>query len=118
MKKSIPKTIALSCYRPLKLLLLEPMVTLLCMLSAVLLGILYLFFGVRQPFYLTVEVATPLISDQAFQLVFQNNHNFNEWQTGLTFLGIFVGMAAGVMCDPLWRRNCECAWVRGLHRKL
>ena len=40
-------------------------------------------------------------------LVFQNNHNFNEWQTGLTFLGIFVGMAAGVLCDPLWRRNCE-----------
>ncbi|KAI7112116.1 hypothetical protein KC337_g18815, partial [Hortaea werneckii] len=25
--------------------------------------------------------------------------------TGLTFLGIFVGMVIGVNCDPLWRRN-------------
>ena len=45
---------------------------------------------------------------QAFALIFENNHGFNQWQTGLTFLGIFVGMVTGVNCDPLWRRNCEC----------
>lgn len=38
-------------------------------------------------------------------MVFQNNHGFNQWQTGLTFLGIFVGMVIGVNCDPLWRKN-------------
>ncbi|KXT11168.1 hypothetical protein AC579_6867 [Pseudocercospora musae] len=30
-------------------------------------------------------------------VVFQNNHGFNEC--------IFVGMLAGVSCDPLWRKN-------------
>ncbi|KXT11169.1 hypothetical protein AC579_6867 [Pseudocercospora musae] len=33
----------------------------------------------------------------AFAVVFQNNHGFNEC--------IFVGMLAGVSCDPLWRKN-------------
>jgi hypothetical protein len=39
--------------------------------------------------------------------VFGNNHGFNLWQTGLTFLGLFVGNIIGVSCDPLWRRNCR-----------
>jgi hypothetical protein len=54
-------------------------------LSAILLGILYLFFG-------------------AFPLVFQNNHGFSLSQTGLAFLGLLVGMLAGVSSDPIWRR--------------
>jgi len=58
----------------------------LCILSAILLGILYLFFG-------------------AFPLVFENNHGFTISQTGLTFLGLFVGMVLGISSDPLWRRN-------------
>jgi hypothetical protein len=49
------------------------------------LGILYLFFG-------------------AFPLVFQNNHGFSIAQTGLSFLGLFVGMLTGIASDPLWRR--------------
>lgn len=57
----------------------------LCILSAVLLGILYLFFG-------------------AFPLVFQNNHGFSIAQNGLAFLGIFIGMLTGVFTDPLWRK--------------
>lgn len=49
--KSIPKTISLSLLRPIQLLCLEPMVTCLCLFSAILLGILYLFFGyVESPF--------------------------------------------------------------------
>ena len=44
---------------------------------------------------------------QAFALVFENNHGFNQWQTGLTFMGIFCGMVIGVNCDPLWQKNCE-----------
>ena len=58
----------------------------LCILSAILLGILYLFFG-------------------AFPLVFEKNHGFTISQTGLTFLGLFVGMVLGISSDPLWRRN-------------
>jgi hypothetical protein len=54
-------------------------------LSAILLGILYLFFG-------------------AFPLVFQNNHGFSISQTGLAFLGLLVGMLTGVGTDPIWRR--------------
>jgi hypothetical protein len=44
---------------------------------------------------------------KAFPLVFGNNHGFNLWQTGLTFLGLFVGNVIGVSCDPFWRRNCK-----------
>ncbi|EMC99669.1 hypothetical protein BAUCODRAFT_30045 [Baudoinia panamericana UAMH 10762] len=88
MNRSVVKTVLWSCIRPFQLLFLEQMVLNLCLLSAILLGILYLFFG-------------------AFAIIFQNNHHFNEWQTGLTFIGIFVGMLIGVACDPLWRRNYE-----------
>ncbi|KAF7185279.1 Efflux pump atB [Pseudocercospora fuligena] len=86
MNRSVLRTVLWSCIRPFQLLFFEQMCLNLCLLSAILLGILYLFFG-------------------AFAVVFQNNHGFNEWQTGLTFLGIFVGMLAGVSCDPLWRKN-------------
>lgn len=88
MNKSIPKTIAYSLLRPFQLLLLEAMVSLLCLFSAILLGILYLFFG-------------------AFPLVFEGNHGFTLAQTGLTFLGIFVGMVIAAATDPLWHKNYE-----------
>jgi hypothetical protein len=54
-------------------------------LSAILLGILYLFFG-------------------AFPLVFGNNHGFSISQVGLAFLGLLVGMLVGISTDPIWRR--------------
>ena len=45
---------------------------------------------------------------QAFELVFADVYGFNLLQTGLTFLGIFLGMIMGVLCDPLWRRlSCK-----------
>jgi len=88
MNKSIPKTIAYSLLRPFQLLLLEPMVTLLCLFSAILLGILYLFFG-------------------AFPLVFEGNHGFTLSQTGLTFIGIFVGMVIAAATDPFWHKNYD-----------
>ncbi|KAI6822746.1 MFS general substrate transporter [Hortaea werneckii] len=86
LQRSVAKTVLWSCIRPSQLLFFEQMCLNLCLLSAILLGIIYLFFG-------------------AFALIFENNHGFNQWQTGLTFLGIFVGMVIGVNCDPLWRRN-------------
>ncbi|CZS94866.1 probable benomyl/methotrexate resistance protein [Rhynchosporium agropyri] len=84
--KSIPKTIALSLQRPFQLLFLEPMVLNLCLFSAILLGILYLFFG-------------------AFPLVFTGNHGFSLSQVGLSFLGIFVGMVLAATTDPIWHKN-------------
>lgn len=84
--KTIPRTIMLSLYRPFQLLVLELMVTNLCLFSAILLGILYLFFG-------------------AFPLIFRNNHDFTLSQTGLSFLGIFVGMMIAIMTDPFWEKN-------------
>lgn len=58
----------------------------LCIFSAILLGILYLFFG-------------------AFQLVFSTVYGFEQWQRGCSFLGLFVGMACAILTDPFWRRN-------------
>ncbi|KAH7346295.1 major facilitator superfamily domain-containing protein [Rhexocercosporidium sp. MPI-PUGE-AT-0058] len=84
--KSIPKTIGLSLQRPFQLLFLEPMVLNLCLFSAILLGILYLFFG-------------------AFPLVFMGNHGFSLSQTGMSFLGIFIGMVLGAATDPIWHKN-------------
>lgn len=46
-------------------------------------GILYLFFG-------------------AFPLVFENNHGFNLWQTGLTFTGMTVGMTSAALTGKIW----------------
>ncbi|KAI0014807.1 putative bicyclomycin resistance protein [Xylariomycetidae sp. FL0641] len=85
MNKSIARTVGLSLLRPFQLLILEPMCLLLCILAAILLGVIYLFFG-------------------AFPLVFGNNHGFNLWQTGLSFLGILTGMVICSVSDPLWRR--------------
>jgi MFS family permease len=84
--KSIPRTIGYSLLRPFQLLFIEPMCFNLCLFSAILLGILYLFFG-------------------AFPLVFGGNHGFTLSQTGMAFLGIFVGMVFGCSTDPLWHKN-------------
>lgn len=59
------------------------MVLLLCLFCAVILGILYLFFG-------------------AFKIVFENNHGFKLWQVGLSFLGIMVGRIIGILSGPLY----------------
>jgi MFS family permease len=79
-------TILHSIYRPMLLLALEPMCLNLCIFSAILLGILYLFFG-------------------AFQLVYSNVYGFSLWQIGCSFLGLLVGMIVAILTDPFWRRN-------------
>ncbi|KAM0125847.1 hypothetical protein ACHAO1_010424 [Botrytis cinerea] len=86
LNKSIPKTIGYSLLRPGQLLIFEPMCLNLCIFSAILLGILYLFFG-------------------AFPLVFEGNHGFQPYQVGLTFLGLFIGMLIAAATDPFWHKN-------------
>ncbi|KAI1104428.1 putative bicyclomycin resistance protein [Jackrogersella minutella] len=84
-KKSVARTIGNSLLRPFQLLIFEPMCLLLCLFSAILLGVLYLFFG-------------------AFGLVFGDTYGFNLWQSGVSFLGIFTGMILCSGTDTIWRR--------------
>lgn len=86
MQRSVAGTVLRSMYRPILLLTLEPMCLNLCIFSAILLGILYLFFG-------------------AFQLMFESVYGFSLWQRGLCFMGLFVGMVFAILSDPIWRRN-------------
>jgi hypothetical protein len=83
VQKSVTRAIGQSLLRPFQLLIFEPMCLNLCIFSAILLGILYLFFG-------------------AFPLVFGKTHGFNLWQSGLTFLGLGIGMIVAIFTDPLW----------------
>ncbi|KAJ9607902.1 hypothetical protein H2200_007981 [Cladophialophora chaetospira] len=85
-KRTIPETILRSCKIPIQLLVLEPMCLLLNIYAAILLGIVYLFFG-------------------AFPLVFENNHGFQLYQVGLSFLGLGIGLVIGVLTDPFWHKN-------------
>lgn len=97
VEKSVVRAVGKSLLRPFQLLIFEPMCLSLCIFSALLLGILYLFFG-------------------AFPLVFRNNHGFNTWQVGLSFMGIFGGMIIGICTDPLWHRIRD-KLVRKLERE-
>ncbi|EPT01658.1 hypothetical protein FOMPIDRAFT_1036148 [Fomitopsis schrenkii] len=84
-EKSLARSIMQSIYVPFELLLYDRMVLLLDAWTALLLGILYLAF-------------------QAFPIIFMDKHGFSMQQTGLTFLGIGVGMIAAVCSQPLWNR--------------
>ncbi|KAI5464641.1 major facilitator superfamily domain-containing protein [Mariannaea sp. PMI_226] len=85
VKRSVLSAVGHSLLRPFQLLIFEPMCLNLCIFSAILLGILYLFFG-------------------AFPLVFRNIYGFNLWQSGLTFLGILIGMLFAAAMDPFFYR--------------
>lgn len=82
-EKSVFRTVGHSLLRPFQILAFEPMALILDLYSAILLGILYLFFG-------------------AFPFVFEGVYGFNLWQTGLTFLGMLLGMFSGAMMSGVW----------------
>ncbi|KAF7305789.1 RNA polymerase II-associated protein [Mycena chlorophos] len=83
---SVTYMLYLSCTVPFKLLLFDRMALLLDTWTSVLLGILYLFF-------------------QAFPIIFEDIHHFNVQMTGLSFLGIGIGMAIGLATQPWWNRR-------------
>ncbi|KXX76852.1 putative drug/proton antiporter YHK8 [Madurella mycetomatis] len=83
--KSVSKTVAYSLLRPFQILIFEPMALILNIYTAILLGLLYLFFG-------------------AFPLIFTTNHGFNLWQVGLTFMGLLVAMVVACLSTPIWNR--------------
>ncbi|TBU32157.1 MFS transporter [Dichomitus squalens] len=82
---SLFRMIMFSIYTPFKLLLLDRMALALDLWSALLLGILYLAF-------------------QAFPIIFEDVHGFDVQQTGLSFLGIGLGMALALATQPYWNR--------------
>lgn len=41
---------------------------------------------------------------QAFPIIFEEKHGFNLQSTGLTFLGIAIGMLLGLCTMPYWNR--------------
>ena len=61
------------------------MALLLNIWSSLVLGILYLAF-------------------EAFPIIFQQKHGFNLQETGLSFLGIGIGMVAAVPTQVFWNR--------------
>ncbi|KAJ4488176.1 MFS general substrate transporter [Lentinula aciculospora] len=80
---SLGEAILISCYRPFELVIYERMALLLNIWTSLILGILYLAF-------------------QAFPVIFEQHHGFNAQQTGLTFLGIGLGMVLGLATQPFW----------------
>ncbi|EIW61904.1 MFS general substrate transporter [Trametes versicolor FP-101664 SS1] len=75
--------ILFSCLTPFKLIAYDRMALALDLWSALVLGILYLAF-------------------QAFPIIFEDVHGFNVQQTGLSFLGIGIGMFAALGTQPYW----------------
>ncbi|KAF8188317.1 MFS general substrate transporter [Pholiota molesta] len=84
----IGRAIATSCYQPFALLFFDHMAFLLDLWNAVILGILYLTF-------------------QAYPFIFGMVHGFNEQMSGMSFLGIGVGMIMACLTQPLWNRFYE-----------
>lgn len=85
VQKSVVRAVFISLQRPFQLLMFEPICLFLDIFCAILLGILYIFFG-------------------AFSIVFGTHHGLEEWQVGLTFIGLGLGMIIGMMTDPVWHR--------------
>ncbi|KAJ7140499.1 MFS general substrate transporter [Mycena crocata] len=82
---TLTRSLLLSCYVPFKLLIFDRMALLLDIWTALLLGILYLMF-------------------QAFPIIFENGHHFNVQTTGITFIGIGIGMGIALATQPFWNR--------------
>ncbi|WVQ71319.1 hypothetical protein IAR50_000847 [Cryptococcus sp. DSM 104548] len=68
----------MSLIRPWKFLFLEPIVTILSIYTALIYGILYLFFA-------------------AYPIIFQSGHGWNTGIGGLAFLGVLVGTILSVL---------------------
>ena len=64
----------------------ERMALLLDLWNSLMLGILYLAF-------------------QAFPIIFEDGHGFTVEQTGLSFLGIGLGMVLALVSQPIWNRS-------------
>ncbi|KAG8898896.1 hypothetical protein FRB99_007077 [Tulasnella sp. 403] len=84
--KGLANTIVISCYKPFQIIFYEPMALALDIWSSLLLGVLYLTF-------------------QAFPThVFGKDRGFNMQMSGLSFVGIGVGIVVALLSQPFWIR--------------
>ncbi|GJE92265.1 MFS general substrate transporter [Phanerochaete sordida] len=81
-ERSLLHSVAMSCYVPFKLMALESMALLLNLWAALILGIQYLTF-------------------QAFPIIFEDGHHFNVQSTGMSFIGMGLGLLLGLACQPI-----------------
>lgn len=93
-EKSLSGALWASLTVPFKLLAQDPMIAVLSTYTSLLQAILYLCFS-------------------AFNLLFGDNHGFNLWQIGLTFLGLAVGNVIACFCNPLWHKQ----WTNGIAKE-
>ncbi|KAF9071910.1 major facilitator superfamily domain-containing protein [Rhodocollybia butyracea] len=84
-ERNLGHAILVSCYKPFQLVFYDRMALFLNTWTSLILGILYLAF-------------------QAFPVIFETNHGFDVQQTGLSFLGIGIGMLGGLATQPYWNR--------------
>ncbi|KAL1410978.1 hypothetical protein Q8F55_001921 [Vanrija albida] len=84
--RSFARAVATSCKTPFVLLATQPMVLFLDVWSAVVLGVMYLFFG-------------------GIPYVFRTQHGFDVQSTGMAFLGIGAGQVASSLTQPLFNRR-------------
>ena len=102
-RKGLLHAVMFSCYKPFgwslagfmvillihfstaELLLFDRMAFLLDLWSSLVLGILYLAF-------------------QAYPIIFGEKHGFNLQMTGMSFLGIGIGMVIGTVSMPWWNK--------------
>ncbi|KAE9398023.1 MFS general substrate transporter [Gymnopus androsaceus JB14] len=80
---NLGQALLVSCYKPFQLILYDHMALLLNIWTSLILGILYLAF-------------------QAFPFIFEDNHGFNDQDTGMAFMGIGIGMISGLASQPYW----------------
>ncbi|KAM6491145.1 MFS general substrate transporter [Amanita muscaria] len=84
--KNLGRAILFSLKTPFQLLLTERMALFLNIWTSLMLGILYLAF-------------------QAFPIIFMDLHGFSVESTGMSFLGIGIGMVIAWVTQPLWNRR-------------
>jgi MFS family permease len=81
--ETMSQAIVVSIYRPFQLVFYEQMALLLNLWTALIFGILYLTF-------------------EAFPIIFGEKHHFNVQMTGLSFIGIGIGMLIATAAQPLY----------------
>ncbi|SJL02662.1 related to multidrug resistant protein [Armillaria ostoyae] len=86
---NLTRAIIASCYTPFQLIWYDRMALLLNTWTSLILGILYLSF-------------------QAFPIIFEERHGFSMQQTGMTYLGIGLGMICAMLSQPYWNRVVAC----------
>ncbi|KAI0093212.1 MFS general substrate transporter [Irpex rosettiformis] len=75
----------MSCYVPFKLLATDYMALLIDLWAALILGIQYLTF-------------------QAFPIIFEDGHGFSVQETGLSFVGMAIGLFIGLAFQPVFNK--------------